>query len=50
MVIWNQLKKNHPREMTEEVGLHLSERDPDRLQRQFNTMLDGVRNLAQAPH
>jgi hypothetical protein len=45
MVIWNELKKNYPREMTDDIEAYLIEHGADRLRRQFGTMLEGVRKL-----
>jgi hypothetical protein len=46
LVIWNELKHNYPARMIEEVDSYLDGHGVDWTQRQFETMLQGVRNLS----
>jgi hypothetical protein len=46
MVIWQELKRYYPRDMTEQIDTYLEEHGTDRAQRRFDAMLNGVRQLA----
>ena len=43
IAIWSELKKDFPREMTEDIDTYLIDHGTDKLQRQFSAMLDKVR-------
>jgi hypothetical protein len=46
MAVWSELKRDYPREMTDDIDAYMIEHGADKLQRQFAAMLDNVRNLS----